>query len=242
MMDSQTDFMMTLPPTASRPLAGLTLLLVEDSRFASEAMRLMTQRSGARLRRADTLASARMHLRVYRPAVVIIDLGLPDGYGEGLITDLSRAHPRVDVILGMSGDPDGEMRSVVAGADGFLPKPMGSLAAFQSLILKHLPTDRQLHGLRVVTNDNVVPDLVAYEDDLAQAAEVLAHCHDGRSLDYVTQFLSGIARSADDRPLTHAVAALDQCRHDGQPILPSLSRVMALVQARLSAPSGPRLQ
>jgi hypothetical protein len=34
MMDSQTDFMMTLPPTASRPLAGLTLLLVEDSRFA----------------------------------------------------------------------------------------------------------------------------------------------------------------------------------------------------------------
>jgi response regulator of citrate/malate metabolism len=183
-----------------------------------------------------------MHLRVYRPAVVIIDLGLPDGYGEALITDLSHALPRVDVILGTSGDPDGEMRAVVAGADGFLPKPMGSLAAFQSLILKHLPADRQPQGLRVVTNDHVVPDLVAYEDDLAQAAEVLSHCHDGRSLDYVTQFLSGIARSADDHPLTRAVAALDQCRHDGQPILPSLSRVMALVQDRLSAPSGQRLQ
>ena len=87
-----------------RPLLGLTILVVEDSRYACEAMRLLCLRSGARIRRADSLKSARKHLQVYRPSVVIIDLGLPDGSGAELIEALSTASPRVAVILGTSGD------------------------------------------------------------------------------------------------------------------------------------------
>ena len=94
-------------PTREQPLAGITALLVEDSRCASEAMRLLALKSGARLRRADSLAAAHRHLSVYRPMLVIVDMGLPDGSGAELIGTLARAEPRVPVLLGTSGDPGG---------------------------------------------------------------------------------------------------------------------------------------
>ena len=88
----------------TRPLIGKTVLIVEDSRFICEAARLMCLHSGARLRRADSLAAARRHLNVYFPTIVIIDVGLPDGSGLQLISELAGASPRISVILGTSGD------------------------------------------------------------------------------------------------------------------------------------------
>jgi len=103
-MDPLDDFITTRPPTARRPLLGVTVLVVEDSRFACEALRLLCLRSGARIRRADTLEHARKHLGVYRPTVLIVDVGLPDGSGLDLIATCAKAIPRIDVILGTSGD------------------------------------------------------------------------------------------------------------------------------------------
>ena len=116
MSDDLESLVIAQSPTAERPLLGLTVLVVEDSRFASEAMRLLCLRSGARIRRADSLKSAHRHLAVYRPTVVIVDLGLPDGSGAELIAELNDATPRVNVILGVSGD-DGA-RAAASAASG----------------------------------------------------------------------------------------------------------------------------
>jgi len=93
-MDDRAPFPGTIPsPSAARPLLGLTVLVVEDSRYACDAMRLLCLRSGARIRRADCLRSARRHLKVYQPSVVIVDLGMPDGDGADLIGDTEMTWP-----------------------------------------------------------------------------------------------------------------------------------------------------
>ncbi|MES2667355.1 MAG: response regulator [Pseudomonadota bacterium] len=223
-----------LPPSLlsppAQPLQGLTLLGVEDSRFASDALRLMCQRSGARLRRADSLLAAQAHLRVYRPDVILIDLGLPDGRGEGLIRQLALAGPVVQrpVILGMSGDPAGRDSALAAGAAGFLDKPLASLARFQASILAHLP-DRFLH--QPGPDGSVSPDPMALRDDLARAARLVASLQatqpDAPQRRYLAGFLSGLARSAQDSDL--AEAALHTTDGAG------LARLAGLLRHRIAA-------
>ncbi|MEM6889059.1 MAG: response regulator [Pseudomonadota bacterium] len=234
-MDKSDPFASTIPaPTAARPLLGLTVLVIEDSRFACEAMRLLCLRSGARIRRADCLRSARRHLQVYRPSVVIVDLGLPDGSGADLIAELTKAEPRVDVVLGTSGDLDGEALANAAGADGFLKKPLDSLSAFQQAVLSKLPSERRPMGVRELSDEVILPDRLAFQDDMAHIADFLADRSDDANLDYVAQFVGGVARSANDAPLEKAATDLANKRASGQPVHSETDRLKGLVRERLT--------
>ena len=236
MDDLDRLMIMSRPPTAARPLLGCTLLLVEDSRYASEAMRLLALRSGARIRRADTIASAERHLKTYRPSVVIVDLGLPDGCGSELIAMLHASRPRVTAVLGTSGDPDAEARAMKAGADGFVPKPVSSLAAFQQAILRHMPPEAQPPFPRALPQETVEPDRIAFRDDMAHVASLLeSRLGEGAPPDerlrrYLAQFLSGVARSAGDEALGRAAADLAS---DDDALPQRLSRLTGLVHERM---------
>jgi len=194
--------------TAERPLAGLTVLVVEDSRFASEALRLLCLRSGARIRRADCLSSAHRHLNTYRPSVAIVDLGLPDGSGLTLIEEMDRTSPRVPVLLATSGaEREASARAAAAaGADGFLPKPVDSLAAFQAAILDHLPEEMHPKGPRQVPLNTICPDQLALREDLTRALDLLAQ--DPLQTSYLRKFLLGIARASHDTGLLETARAL----------------------------------
>lgn len=232
---TDSDALSPMPrPTATRPLLGMTVLVVEDSRYACDAMRLLCLRSGARIRRADCLQSARRHLMVYRPSVVIVDLGLPDGSGAELIAELCNSGPRVGVILGTSGDSFSEDVALAAGADGFLAKPIESIITFQNEIIANLPPERQPKGLRMVADDPIRPDPLAYRDDMAHAADVLGDEGDERMLDYATQFLRGVAKSAGDKSLAAATEHLAASRAEGRPFKADFARVAGLVQERLA--------
>jgi CheY-like chemotaxis protein len=233
-METLDDFLMSRPATSSRPLLGLTVLLVEDSRFAADAVRLMCLRSGARLRRADSLAAAERHLRTYRPHVLIVDLGLPDGSGLGLIARLSQAQPRVGVILGLSGDPDMAGPALAAGADGFMDKPIPTLGRFQTAILEHLPPERHPAGPRLVSDERISADPIALRDDLAQVAPVLAAGPGAAEAAYVAQFLGGLASTAGDQSLTEAVAAFTAARGDGPPSAAALAALSGAINARIA--------
>ena len=178
------------------PLQGVSLLLVEDSRLASDAWRLICIRSGARLRRAATLAAAARHLATQRPDLVIVDLGLPDGRGEDLIAPCAaRGLP----VLAISGDPDGEGSALAAGACGFLVKPVTGIARIQRIVLHALGAD----PTRAADDDRPLPpgDPLALRDDLEQAAQLLER--PGQA-DHARRFLLGVARIARDGALADA--------------------------------------
>jgi CheY-like chemotaxis protein len=191
-----------MPEAARRlPLSGLTVLTVEDSRFASEALRLLCQRSGARLRRAETIATARQHLRVYRPDIVIVDLGLPDGCGTDLISALAKGGGYDGLLLATSADPDGRIQALEAGAHGFLEKPVESLAAFQATILSWF---FGISGLRkTAPGPGLLPDTQALRDDLTHAAELVSQ-GPGSDRRYVAGFVRGVARGSHDKQLEDA--------------------------------------
>jgi CheY-like chemotaxis protein len=233
-MDDSGPFATTVAtPTAARPLLGQTILAVEDSRYACDVIRLMCMHSGARIRRADCLKSARRHLQIYRPSVILIDMGLPDGSGADLIAELSNASPRISVILGMSGDDCTKSAALDAGADGFLAKPIESMSFFQRSILKLLPEDRRPSGLHSVRDEVIRPDPMAYQDDMAHIADVLAGPNDHRTLDYAAQFLCGVAQEADDNVLAEAARQLARSRAHGTPVTAQAAKVAGIVQDRL---------
>jgi DNA-binding NarL/FixJ family response regulator len=72
---------------------------------------------------AGSLAEARDQAARFEVDVVILDLGLPDGSGADLISDLRRTSRDVRVmVLSASLDPEGIEKARRAGADEILDK------------------------------------------------------------------------------------------------------------------------
>jgi len=228
MPESLEDFLMTRPPTAERPLLGQTVLVVEDSRFSCEALRMICQRSGARIRRADSLKSAARHLRTYRPGIILIDVGLPDGSGLDLVRDLAASEVRIGVIIAMSGDDTNADPALQSGAGAFVSKPITSISAFQQAIIAELPKDARPTALRPVSTDEIVPDRIAYRDDLVLAADLLANHTDAETIAYVTSFLIGLGNSADDPDLANIASKAESASP------PGIRNLRAAVDQRLA--------
>ena len=206
--------------TAALPLRGVTVLVAEDSRVTCDALRLIFQLTGARLRRAETLAAARAHLGGYRPDLVIVDLGLPDGRGEPLIAE---AAARGLAVMAISGDPDGRALALEAGAVAFVDKPIPSVAGFLRLV-------RQLVagvGAEPAGDEIAAPpaDPLALRDDLAHAAALVAD--GGGDPAYAAGFVRSLARASGDTVLE--LAALQSGTDQGRKVLADL------LNARLAA-------
>lgn len=116
-----TTLRLCLPPGTStefrapepRSPAGLHVLYVEDSQDAADAMRYALGTLGWTMTHADTCASARdlVHQRAASFDVILADLGLPDGSGLELGSELCRQLPVVALSaygapMGMQGFAD----------------------------------------------------------------------------------------------------------------------------------------
>lgn len=210
----ETDRLFVPVTKGRQPLCGLTVLLVEDSRYCAETMRLLCRQSGARLRRADCREAAYRHLATYRPSLVIVDIGLPDGSGLDIVRDLAALRPNGPVVLATSGDDPAICRfeAFRAGATGFLEKPLRNIASFQAQILKVLPDKHPEQLAKVVQiRAEVRPDSLAVSDDLRHAISLLRRAttaKDVAGITYCIQFLRSVAHSAGDKKVARIAGHL----------------------------------
>jgi DNA-binding response OmpR family regulator len=192
-------------------LFAVTILLVEDSRSASEAIRLYAAESGARVRRADSLHAASRHLAIYRPNVVMVDLGLPDGDGMALIRHLASASTPLAAIVALSGRERAEWQAeaVLAGAAACLEKPIVSLRAFQECVLSVLPDaeSRRRPDMRELALEGRASVLAALAEDLRRARSLLAEAMpagDAETIAYCAQFAGSVGEMLGDAELAEA--------------------------------------
>lgn len=222
---------------ALKPLTGLNILLVDDSRSVSEAIRMMAIHSGARIRRADCLASAAKHLMIYNPDILIVDLGLPDGNGVELARKIVEQGEERPAVLVMSAADEAVTAAAAAsaGADGYLLKPVDRIADFQSAILGLMGVQSLAHN--TVASDTVSLDSDPVIQDLENVYDLLGEAIEEKNrvaLAFCAQFLSGVARTIGDEDLSDQAAAVTDELQAGGDGTGQARTARSAVEARLN--------
>ena len=115
------------------PSARPTVLIVEDHRLTRSFLAEHLAADGYVALQAPTLEAARRLIRGAYPAVVLLDLELPDGDGLDLLAELRGdggaqagldPHQPVLVLSGRATEID-RVRGLSRGADDYLGKPFG---------------------------------------------------------------------------------------------------------------------
>jgi signal transduction histidine kinase len=108
-------------------LAPRRILVVDDNRDAAETLGMLLELSGAHTRVVHDGQAALEAFRSYRPAVVLLDLGLPgmDGYeiARRLRDEPGGVHAKLIALTGWGQEED-RRRSRAAGIDHHLVKPV----------------------------------------------------------------------------------------------------------------------
>ena len=104
-----------------------SILVVDDEPFIREYCEDLLTGMGFQCRLAGTCAGAREAFSVNTFACAIIDLGLPDGSGMDVLTELRRADPLVVCII-MTGDSSAAsiVETMREGAFDYLTKPVNA--------------------------------------------------------------------------------------------------------------------
>lgn len=101
------------------------VLLVDDLPASLDMLEAAVRRAfpGARCTRADSIQSGLGALRGAAFDLALVDLGLPDGNGAGLIAQISAAQPDCTVVVAtIHADDDHVFPALQAGAQGYVLK------------------------------------------------------------------------------------------------------------------------
>lgn len=98
-----------------------SILLVEDERSIGALVRTYLERDGLAVSWVCSVSEALIELERRQPALILLDLGLPDGDGLELTRKLPPAVPVI--MLTARGEEPERMVGFAAGADDYISKP-----------------------------------------------------------------------------------------------------------------------
>lgn len=102
----------------------MRVLLVDDEAAVATALGDALVRRGVAIDHARTLDAAQAYLEASDYAAVLLDLGLPDGDGMELLTQMrARGDTRPVLVLSARGAIDARIRALNVGADEYMVKP-----------------------------------------------------------------------------------------------------------------------
>ena len=102
------------------------IVVVEDDAEIRRFVRMALVAEGHTVHEAATQQRGLIEAGTRRPDLLILDLGLPDGDGIGLIRDLRGWSAMPVIVLSARHSEDDKVAALDAGADDYLTKPFGT--------------------------------------------------------------------------------------------------------------------
>ena len=115
------------------------VVVIDDDPHVRRFLRATLTGHGHQVHEATTVAEGLAAIALHRPAIVLLDLGLPDGDGLSVLRAI-RPDSKVPVIvLSARGQEGDKVAALDAGADDYLTKPFGTgeLMARIRVALRH---------------------------------------------------------------------------------------------------------
>lgn len=103
-----------------------TILVVDDDVQLRRFLRTTLGGHGHAVVEAGSVAEALAAIRRLRPAVVLLDLGLPDGDGLAVVRAFAPAERPPIIVLSARGQEGDKVAALDAGAEDYLTKPFGA--------------------------------------------------------------------------------------------------------------------
>lgn len=102
------------------------VIVVEDEGKIRRFVRLALEAEKLEVYEADSVARGLIEVGTRQPDLVVLDLGLPDGYGIDLIRDLRSWSDIPIIVLSARTAEADKVAALDAGADDYLIKPFGA--------------------------------------------------------------------------------------------------------------------